>query len=118
MTRKYHRVGFTAAQRAELWDRWRKGESLKAIGREFGKPSSSIFAHIKPTGGISPAPRRRSRLALTLNEREEISRGLVAGQSIRALARMLGRAASTVSREIRRNGGARRYRAAAADRRA
>jgi IS30 family transposase len=118
MTRKYHRVGFTAAQRAELWDRWRKGESLKAIGREFGKPSSSIFAHIRPTGGISPAPRRRSRLALTLSEREEISRGLVAGQSIRALARMLGRAASTVSREIRRNGGARRYRAAAADRRA
>ena len=51
MKKKYHRVGFTAAQRAELWDRWRKGESLKAIGREFGKPSSCIFAHIRPTGG-------------------------------------------------------------------
>jgi len=118
MTRKYHRVGFTAAQRAELWDRWRKGESLKSIGREFGKPSSCIFAHLRPTGGISPAPRRRSRLALTLSEREEISRGLVAGWSIRALARLLGRSASTVSREIRRNGGPRRYRATAADRRA
>lgn len=118
MRRKYHRVGFTAAQSAELWDRWRKGESLKAIGREFGKPSSCIFAHLRPTGGISPTPRRRSRLALTLSEREEISRGLVAGRSIRALASLLGRAASTVSREIRRNGGTRRYRAAAADKRA
>jgi IS30 family transposase len=118
MKRKYHRIGFTAAQSAELWDRWRKGESLKAIGREFGKPSSCIFAHLRPTGGISPTPRRRSRLALTLSEREEISRGLVAGRSIRALASLLGRAASTVSREIRRNGGTRRYRAAAADKRA
>jgi IS30 family transposase len=118
MRRKYHRVGFTAAQRAELWDRWRKGESLKAIGREFGKPSSCIFAHLRPTGGISPTPRRRSRSALTLSEREEISRGLVAGRSMRALASLLGRAASTVSREIRRNGGTRRYRAAAADKRA
>ena len=118
MKKKYHWVGFTAAQKAELWDRWREGESLKAIGRAFGKPSSSIFAHIRPTGGISPVPRRRSRLALTLWEREEISRGLVAGQSIRALARTLGRAASTISREIGRNGGPRRYRAAAADRRA
>ena len=118
MKRKYHWVGFTAAQKAELWERWRKGESLKAIGRAFGKPSSCIFNHIRPTGGISPVPRRRSGLALTLWEREEISRGLVAGQSIRALARTLGRAASTISREIRRNGGRRRYRAAAADKRA
>ena len=114
MKKKYRWVGFTAAQKQELWERWRKGESLKAIGREFGKPSSCIFNHIRPTGGISPVPRRRSRWALTLREREEISRGLVAGQSIRALARALGRAASTISREIRRNGGPRRYRAAAA----
>jgi IS30 family transposase len=94
MKKKYHRVGFSAAQSAELqsaelWDRWRAGESLSAIGREFGKPSSSIFAHVRPTGGISPIPRRRSRWALTLAEREEISRGLVAGQSIRAIARLL-----------------------------
>jgi len=118
MMRKHHRVGFTAAQSAELWDRWRKGESLSAIGREFGKPSSSIFGHIQPTGGISPLPRRRSRWALTLTEREEISRGLVAGQSIRSIAVGLSRSASTISREIRRNGGARRYRAAVADKRA
>jgi IS30 family transposase len=118
MQRTFYRVGFSAAQRAELWARWRQGESLKAIGREFGKPSSCIFAHLRPTGGISPVPRQRSRWALTLMEREEISRGLVAGQSIRALARALGRAASTVSREVRRNGGRRRYRAAAADKRA
>ena len=118
MKKKRQRYGFTAAQSTELWDRWRKGESLNAIGREFGKPSSSIFAHVKPTGGISPVPRRRSRWALTLAEREEISRGLVAGQSVRAIARTLGRTASTISREIRRNGGARRYRAAAADKRA
>lgn len=118
MKKKYHRVGFTADQSAELWDRWRKGESLKAIGREFGKPSSCIFAHIRPTGGISPVPRRRSWRALTLAEREEISRGLVAGRSIRWIAAALSRSASTVSREIRRNGGVRRYRAAAADKRA
>ena len=116
--RTYHRVGFTEAQRTVLWDRWRKGESLKSIGRELGKPSSCIFSHLRPTGGISPTPRRRSRRSLTLAAREEISRDLVAGQSIRSIARALGRAASTVSREIRRNGGARRYRAAAADKRA
>jgi len=60
MRKKYHRVGFTAVQSAELWDRWRRGESLNSIGREFGKPSSCIFNHIRPTGGISPVSRRRS----------------------------------------------------------
>src|SRR5262245_46277547 len=73
MKRKYRRVGFTAAQSAELWKRWRAGEGLKSIGRAFGKPSSCIFAHIRPSGGITPSARRRSRLALTLAEREEIS---------------------------------------------
>src|SRR6188472_241240 len=111
----YHRVGFTAAQSAELWERWKKGEGLKSIGRAFGKPSSCIFAHLRPSGGIMAAARRRSRLALTMAEREEISRGIVEGQSVRAIARMLARAASTVSREINRNGGIGRYRAAAAD---
>ena len=67
--------GFTAAEKTELWDRWQRGESLKAIGRAFGKPSSSIYHQVAPHGGIRPAPRRRSRLALTLPEREEISRG-------------------------------------------
>lgn len=118
MRKTYHRVGFSEAQKTELWERWRKGESLSAIGREFGKPSSCIFSHIRPTGGITPVPRRRSRLALTLSDREEISRGLATGLSMRAIARTLGRAASSISREINRNGGRRRYRAAAADKRA
>ena len=115
MAMKKYRVGFTAAQSAELWERWKKGEGLKSIGRAFGKPSSCIFAHLRPSGGIMPPARRRSRLALTMAEREEISRGIVEGQSVRAIARMLARAVSTVSREISRNGGAGCYRAAAAD---
>jgi IS30 family transposase len=109
---------YTAAESAEIWDRLRRGEGLKSIGRVFGKTSSSIFAHIRPTGGIRPPPRRRSRLALTLAEREEISRGLVHGHSLRRIACSLGRAPSTVGREIARNGGSGPYRAAASDRRA
>jgi IS30 family transposase len=109
------RRGFTAAEKTELWDRWQRGESLKAIGRAFGKPSSSIYNQVAPHGGIRPASRRRSRLALTLLEREEISRGIAAHQSCRSMARLLGRSASTVSREINRNGGHDVYRAALAD---
>lgn len=107
--------GFTNAQRQELWDRYQRGESLNAIARALGKRSSSIYNHLRPTGGIRPVQRTRSRLALTLVEREEISRGLVAQQSIREIARTLGRAPSTVSREVRRNGGYCRYRAVDAD---
>ena len=107
--------GFTNAQRQELWDRYQRGESLKAIARALGKRSSSIYNHLRPSGGIRPVSRKRSRLALTSAEREEISRGIVAGQSIREIARILGRAASTVSREVRRNGGRARYRAVEAD---
>jgi IS30 family transposase len=118
MKKKYKRVGFTAAQSAELWDRWQKGEGLTSIGRALGKPSSCIFNHIRPSGGIRPRPRPRSRLALTLAEREEISRGLVAERSFRSIASALGRAPSTVSREVNRNGGNRRYRAVVADKRA
>ena len=110
--------GFTAAEKTELWDRWQRGESLKAIGRAFGKPSSSIYCQVAPHGGIRPAPRRRSRLALTLAEREEISRGIAAHQSARSMARLLDRSASTVSRELSRNGGHDRYRAAPADEKA
>ena len=109
------RYGFSTLEKAEVWDRWQRGESLKAIGRVFGKPSSSIYGQLSPYGGIRPAPRRRSKLALTLSEREEISRGLAAEQSARSLARLLGRAPSTVSREIRRNGGYDCYRAALAN---
>ena len=109
------RRGFTAAEKTELWDRWRRGESLKAIGRAFGKHSSSIYNQVAPHGGIRPAARRRSRSALTLSEREEISRGIAGQQSARSMARLLGRSPSTVSRELRRNGGYDRYRAALAD---
>jgi IS30 family transposase len=109
------RRGFTAAEKADLWDRWQRGESLKAIGRAFGKPSSSIYYQVAPHGGIRPPPRHRSRLALTLAEREEISRGIAAHQSARSMARLLGRSASTVSRELKRNGGSDGYRAALAD---
>ena len=117
MGRSYRR-GFSAAERSELWDRWQRGESLRSIGRVFGKPSSSIYFQLAPHGGIRPRPRRRSRLALTLSEREEISRGIVAQRSIRSMASLLGRSPSTVSREIRRHGGYDRYRAALADKRA
>ncbi len=81
------RRGFTAAEKTELWDRWQRGESLKAIGRAFGKPSSSIYFQVSPHGGIRPAPRRRSRLALTLSEREEISRGIAVHRSARSMGR-------------------------------
>jgi IS30 family transposase len=107
--------GFSALEKEEVWDRWARGESLKAIGRAFGKQSSSIYYLLSPYGGIRPASQRRSKKALTLAEREEISRGLAAEQSARSLARLLGRAPSTVSREIRRNGGYDRYRAALAN---
>jgi len=109
------RRGFTAAEKTELWDRWQRGEPLKAIGRAFGKPSSSIHFQLAPHGGIRPAPGRRSRLALTLVEREEISRGIAAAESARSMARKLGRSPSTVAREISRNGGYDRYRASSAD---
>ena len=114
MERRYRR-GFSTAEKTELWDRWQRGESLRSIGRVFGKPSSSIYFQLAPYGGIRPAPRRRSRLALTLSEREEISRGIVARRSIRFMASLLGRSPSTVSREVCRNGGYDRYRAAVAD---
>ena len=104
MERRFHR-GFTAAEKTELWDRWKRGESLKAIGRAFGKESSSIYFLVAPHGGIRPAERRRSRLALTLAERELISRGVTAHRSARSIAKLLGRSPSTVSREMSRNGG-------------
>ena len=112
------RRGFTAAQKTELWTQWQQGLSLKAIGRALGKSSSSIYGQLAPYGGIRPAPRRRSGLALTVTEREEISRGIATYQSIRLIASLLGRSPSTVSREIGRNGGYDRYRATQADERA
>jgi IS30 family transposase len=98
-----------------MWDRWQQGDSLHAIAALFDRSHGSIAGILGRTGGIRPPQRHRSRLALTLSEREEISRGLVAGRSIRSIASTLGRAPSTVSREIARNGGQRRYRASQAD---
>jgi IS30 family transposase len=98
-----------------MWDRWQKGESLNSIARLFDRHHSAIRGILVRTGGIRPAEKRRSRLALTQAEREEISRGVVAGRSLRSIAASLGRAPSTVSREINRNGGRRRYRANDAD---
>jgi len=115
MRREYRRTKVSAAESAELWERWKKGKGLHAIGQALGRGHTSIAAHVRPSGGIRPPARRRSMLALTMAEREEISRGIVGGLSIRAIARALNRSASTVSREIRRNGGLRRYRAEAAD---
>ncbi len=112
------RIKYTSQQKAEMWARWQRGESLNAIGRAFDRPSSSIYGQLAPSGGIRPPTRRRSRLSLTLSEREEISRGIVAGQSIRRIADTLGRSASTISREIGRNGGYDHYRATQADKNA
>ena len=109
------RIKYTPAQKADIWDRWKKGESLNSIGRLFDRPSSSIFNMLAPTGGICPPTRKRSRLALTLSEREEISRGIVADLSIRSIAENLNRSPSTISREIKRNGGYESYRATRAD---
>jgi IS30 family transposase len=109
------RIKYTAAQKADIWDRWQRGETLTSIGRLFDRPSSSIFNMLAPTGGIRPPPRQRSRLALTLAEREEISRGLARRLSLRAIATQLGRSPSTISRELHRNGGAEGYRAVKAD---
>ena len=113
---KYRRrIYYSAAQRAEIWDRWQRGESMNSIGRVFDRQSSSVFSVISPTGGIRPPDRKRSRQALSLSEREEISRGLSIKQSLRAIARHLGRAPSTISREVYRNGGRAAYRATASD---
>ena len=109
------RIYYTDEQKAMMWDRWQKGESLNEIARLFDRHHPSIQRILSETGGIRPAPRKRSRLALTLAEREEISRAVVAGHSIRSIATSLGRAPSTISREIERNGGRSRYRANQAD---
>ncbi len=112
------RIYYSESQRAEIWDRWKRGETMNAIGRVFDRGHSSIFSVLEPTGGIRPPARRRSAGALSLCEREEISRGLVSGLSMRAIAKSLGRTASTISREVKRNGGRRAYRAIKADKRA
>jgi IS30 family transposase len=109
------RIHYTENQKALMWERWQKGESLQQIAQLFDRNHSSIQLILAATGGIRPAPRCRSRLALTLAEREETSRAMFAGHSIRSIAAQLGRAPSTISREIKRNGGQACYRASQAD---
>src|ERR1700733_14971304 len=109
------RSRLSLTQRTEIWRRWKSGESLHEIGRAFDKPHSSIRCLLLPRGGIPPAARRRSPRVLTLAEREDISRGIASGSSIRKIASGLDRAASTVSREVTRHGGRPAYRAHEAD---
>ena len=113
---KYRRrIYYTEEQKALMWDRWQKGETLHAIARLFDRHHTSVRGILAATGGIRPPERQRSRLALTLAEREHISRSIVAGHSIRSIARSLGRAPSTIGREVNRNGGVKHYRANKAD---
>src|SRR5712691_8643882 len=99
------RVRLTADQRIDMWGRWKAGQSLHEIGRAFGKDHVSIQFMLSQHGGIVPAARRRSPVALTLAEREDISRGIASGSSIHEIAKGLERAVSTVSREVARHGG-------------
>ena len=109
------RIFYTETDKALMWDRWQKGESLQTIAQLFNRNHSSIAGVLSRTGGIRPPKRTRCKFALSLSEREEISRGIVAGRSIRSIAVMLSRSPSTVSREISRNGGLPCYRANEAD---
>src|SRR5271163_3889003 len=109
------RAEVSAAQRTDIWQRWKVGQSLHEIGRAYGRTPSSIHLLLSHHGGIVPAVRRRSPQALTLTEREDISRGIASGSSMRAIALSLSRAASTVSREVARHGGRSMYRASEAD---
>jgi len=109
------RTFYTETQKALMWERWRQGETLHAIAHLFDRNHTSVQTILARSGGIQPPPRRRSARALVLNEREEISRGVTAGLSLRTIARSLRRAPSTVSREIRRNGGRCSYRASTAE---
>ena len=109
------RIYYSESDRQKIFDRWLAGESQNAIARSFGRSHSSIQGVLARTGGIRPLRRKRSGIALSLAEREEISRGIVAGRSMRVIASQIGRAPSTVSRELHRNGGWRRYRANTAD---
>jgi len=114
--RKYRpRIYYTEADKALMWDRWQQGDSLEKIARVFDRSHGAVGRILRQTGGIRPPQRTRSRQALSLAEREEISRGVVAGRSLRSIAASLRRAPSTISREIKRNGGRQQYRATVAD---
>jgi transposase, IS30 family len=108
----------SAAERAEVWARWQKGEQMADIAKVLKRSAHAVTRELDYTGGIAPRARRRSERALSIRKREEISRGVCAGERLRAIARRLGRAPSSVSREIRRHGGSLWYRALRADARA
>jgi IS30 family transposase len=103
--RRRTRIHYTESQKSQMWDRWQRGESLQKIARLFDRHHSAVRGILLASGGIRPPARHRAPRALTLAEREVISRGLVIGYSIRAMALSLRRAPSTISREIARNGG-------------
>lgn len=109
------RIYYSEAQKAEMWARWKEGWSLQQIAQLFDRSHSSVQGILAESGGIPPPQRRRSPLALSLAEREEISRALATGHSIRSIAARIGRTPSTVSREVKRNGGRVGYRANRAD---
>ena len=114
--RKYRqRIHYTEADKDMMWERWRKGDSLESIAQLFDRTHGSVARILRRTGGIQPPKRARSKRALSLSEREEISRGVVAGRSLRSIATSLNRVPSTVSREINRNGGQQHYRSQQAD---
>jgi IS30 family transposase len=112
------RRAYSAGERRELWERWKAGESVGEIARALDRKPGTVSRTIRERGGVAPPERRRSRFALTLREREEISRGVAAGDSARRIAVRLGRSPSTITRELNRHGGRVGYRAAEADRRA
>ncbi len=109
---------FTETERVEVWDRRQAGEGNRSIGRRLGRSAGSIRAFVESSGGVRPPLRRRSSRHLSLDEREEISRGVASGDSSAVIGSRLGRASSTISRELARNGGRHRYRAHRADREA
>ena len=109
------RINFSAEQRADIWDRWQRGESMRSIGHLFERESSSIYSLLQPSDGLRPPTRTRSRFALSLSEREEISRGVASQQSMRCIAHRVKRSPSTISRELHRNRGHDSYRASSAD---
>ena len=113
MARRYKRL--SPEELEVLWSRWQRGDTVVEISTALGCHKGTVSWHVQRRGGLAPAPRHRAARSLSVAEREEISRGLAAGEGVRSLARRLGRAPSTISREIGRNGGALAYRAAAAD---
>lgn len=109
------RPRLSVQQKKELWTMWKDGQSLSEIGRALGKHAGSIHTILSGHGGIAPRERCRRPDALTAMEREEISRNLAAGHSLRSIAAQLERSPSTICREVNKNGGAKKYRAACAD---